>query len=332
MPGSAPLLAVTTRFPPDAGPEALVPPLLAGAERVYVLLDANRIANLPTLLEASGLEHGCLFQGELVEEAGRAAPWLVALHPGDRLLTQLLDRARKPGAGKPGAGKPGPHPYAHLTAEPGIYFHSAMPLAALRQHLRRFLRVQAQDGRAFFFRFWEPKVAEVYFPGLADRPALLHRWFYSREGHAIEAISVARLGEDGAPQLLRLTPEGLDPALVPQPGAFTLSEGDVARLQALRLREDAADLARRLADTFPETTTPLGAAGLAQFAETAMARMMQAGFRKKAHLMTLLSWELHFGPGFETRDPEGKLAAVMATPGPENERFAQVMARMEAFT
>lgn len=326
MPGSAPLLAVTTRFPPDAGPEALVPPLLAGAERVYVLLDANRIANLPTLLEASGLEHGCLFQGELVEEAGRAAPWLVALHPGDRLLTQLLDRASKPGA-----GKPGPHPYAHLTAEPGIYFHSAMPLAALRQHLRRFLRVQAQDGRAFFFRFWEPKVAEVYFPGLADRPALLHRWFYSREGHAIEAISVARLGEDGAPQLLRLTPEGLAPDLAPQPGAFTLSEGDVARLQALRLREDAAELARLLAETFPETATPLGAAGLAQFSETTMARMMQAGFRKKAHLMTLLSWELHFGPGFETRDPEGKLAALMAAPGPENERFAHLTARMEAF-
>lgn len=328
MPGSPPLArlaATTTSLPPEAGAEALIGPLVAGAEQVFALLDGNRIANLPTLLEASGLPHDCLFQGELMEEAGRAAPWLVALRPGDRLLTQLLSRGRKPG----------PHPYAFLGAEPGIFWHSTMPLAALRQHLRRFLRVQAQDGRVFFFRFWEPKVAEVYFPGLTERPALLHRWLFSREGHAIEAISVARLDEDGAPRLLRLVPEGLERRLAPEAGPFTLSEGDVARLQALRLREDAAELARLLQETFPEAAAPLiaagGAAGVTQFAETAMARMMQAGFRKKAHLMTLLSWELHFGPGFERRDPEGRLAALMASPGPENARFDQLLERMAAF-
>ena len=86
MPGSPPLArlaATTTSLPPEAGAEALIGPLMAGAEQVFALLDGNRIANLPTLLEASGK----LQPGAKIVAVQGAFKALTNMSPQDREAT-----------------------------------------------------------------------------------------------------------------------------------------------------------------------------------------------------------------------------------------------------
>lgn len=303
-----------------ATPETIAASLFAGTGRLIACLDANRIRNLPTVLAASGCDHLCLFTGALAEDAPEQAPWLVSLAITDRLTRHLLQSAE---------GR-AHHPFAYREAEAGIFLATDMPLQALRQHLRRFLRVRAQDQRYFFFRFWEPAVAEVYFTGLEDRPDLLRRWFASREGHAIDRIAITRPVEDRQ-SVTQLIPVDLGAATdEPQP-VFTLSPGDVTRLRQHRLHEDARDLAALLAQTFPDSAGQMAPADLSGITVREMTRMMQLGFLQKSNLFLLLAWELHYGPGFEQRDRQGILAQTMTAPLPENERMALLRDRMAAF-
>ncbi len=46
----------------------------------------------------------------------------------------------------------------------GILLRSTAPLAAVRQHLRRFLVVGTHDGGELYFRFYDPRVLSVFLP------------------------------------------------------------------------------------------------------------------------------------------------------------------------
>ena len=314
-----------TDLPPDSGPDGIAAAVFGGETRVFACLDANRIRNLPAMLEASELPHCCLFLGTLARDAGDAAPWLVELTPDHGLVRNLFTSAG------PDAVRGESHAFAFWEAEPGIFLKTSMTLDQLRQHLRRFLRVRSLDERLFFFRFWEPAAAGVYFTGLDDRPDLIRRWFVTREGHWLDEIITARQGEDG-PRLTRLRPVAMAEEGETQPGVFSLSEGDVHRLHNLRLTEDAGNLARLLRETFPDRLEDLDAAGLNAFTTREMGRMMSLGFRRKASLFMLLAWELHFGPGFERLDRSGTVAGLMseqaARQTPEAERISALEIRM----
>lgn len=64
----------------------------AGDWAAYALLDAAMVPNLPELLETSGLEHQCLFVGDLKDELGAVAPWVVRLDPEAALTRHLFTR------------------------------------------------------------------------------------------------------------------------------------------------------------------------------------------------------------------------------------------------
>jgi len=62
-----------------------VPPL-----QTYAILDAARVPNLPERLEASGLDHRCLFQGKAYDEMKDVAPWVVQLKEGNAFTRNLF--------------------------------------------------------------------------------------------------------------------------------------------------------------------------------------------------------------------------------------------------
>lgn len=62
----------------------------------YVLLDAAEGDGLTELLDGSGLDHVCLYQGAALYELGEVAPWLVRLEPGSSFARMLLTRGRSP--------------------------------------------------------------------------------------------------------------------------------------------------------------------------------------------------------------------------------------------
>lgn len=292
--------------------------ILQGADHVIACLDANRIGNLRMMMETAGLPHLCLFKGQLADEAAEAAPWLVRLHAGDKLLRQLLTTALPDRR----------NPFAFREAEAGIFIHTDMDLVDLQRHFRRFLRVATSDGRHFLFRFWEPSIAAVYFPGLNGRSQLIERWFTTREGGSIRQI-VAPLANAVPPEMIMLSPRDLPSEGALPRGQFKLTQGDVRRFQVMRMDRDIARLANRLVETFPQAAAQIDGAGIGEFVRQGVSRMMQFGFIKQSFLFTLLAWDLHYGPRFEARDPQGILARILTSPEPQAERFAQLKQRME---
>lgn len=129
-------------------PEPLVDFLTNGGSRVYALLDAARVFGLPEKLEASGLEHVCLYQ----DDAGLddVAPWLVSLQTDSSFCRSLFMAGDAPGC--------------LWSREAGIFVRTAMSLTSLRKHMRSFTRVRDETGRNRFFRFWDPRVIGRYVP------------------------------------------------------------------------------------------------------------------------------------------------------------------------
>lgn len=123
--------------------EALWP---AGAPRdatVWAVLDCARDERIFPALQASRLEYLSLYAGQLPETLKRAAPHMVELAPGYRFTRPLLEMG-----------------WGHSW---GIFIRTREPLN-LRHHLRKFLRVQDEDGRHLVFRYYDPRVLRAFLP------------------------------------------------------------------------------------------------------------------------------------------------------------------------
>lgn len=106
----------------------------------YAILDAAKVANLPELLEQSGLEHRCLFKNEAYEELKNVAPWVVRLEEGNRFTRFLFTKSDAA---------------QHLWgAKPGIFIRSDASLDELYRHLRKFTRIQDEQGKWHFLAYW----------------------------------------------------------------------------------------------------------------------------------------------------------------------------------
>lgn len=142
---------VVPQFPPEETasiPEAFAHLFDPAADdtqplKLFALLDAAQIPLLPDLLDQSGLPHECLFQGDALEDMAEVAPWIVQLLP-DQMFTRRLftDPSDDPG------GLWGSNAYVLAT--------SSAPLATVRKHFRKFLKVQDRSGKWFFLRFYDP--------------------------------------------------------------------------------------------------------------------------------------------------------------------------------
>lgn len=111
----------------------------------FALIDASTTPRLIDRLEASGLEHRCLFSGKALRELGHAAPWLVRLEPDNAFVFALLSRGGR------GAGL--------WDNKPGIFIRARVPMDALYSHFRHFTRLKDETDQWFFNRFWGPSVS-----------------------------------------------------------------------------------------------------------------------------------------------------------------------------
>jgi hypothetical protein len=132
---------------------------------VWAILDCARDPKIYLALLASRLEFRCLYSGKLPRELEMVAPQLVELHPGNRLTAQLLDE---------GWGNAW-----------GVLLRTPDPVN-LRHHLRKFLKVQDEDGRRLLFRYYDPRVLRVYLPTCT--PSELRQVFGPIEGWLVEGV------------------------------------------------------------------------------------------------------------------------------------------------
>jgi len=114
--------------------------------QAYWLLDGARDPAIFGLLRAGGLEYSCLYTGNLHPRLQAAAPYLVHLAANSLTTNRLL----RSGWGKSWG--------ILTTAAPDV------TLARQRLHFKKFLRVRTEDGRELAFRFYDPRVLNVYLP------------------------------------------------------------------------------------------------------------------------------------------------------------------------
>lgn len=171
---------------------------------LYGIVDGARDHRLHALATATS-EHACLFAGKLEPSLERAAPFLVRLDSGSRLLAAW----RSEGWGNAW----------------GILCISSASLGELRRHFRRFLQARLPDGRTVLFRFYDPRVFRAHLPACSTET--LAAWFACVDEFRVEA-------EDGAGvQPFRLSATGLNGS------AATGSGLDASQAEATSARQAA---------------------------------------------------------------------------------------------
>lgn len=117
----------------------------------YAILDAAKVTGLPELLEASELEHRCLFKGEAFDALKDVAPWVVKMEEASSFTRNVFTLSDASW---------------HMWAkEPGIYIRSRGTLNDIWAHFRKLTRVRDEQGNWFYFRFWEAGVSALFFGG-----------------------------------------------------------------------------------------------------------------------------------------------------------------------
>ena len=119
--------------------------------KFYAILDGARSEKIYPALKEYSVSHKCLFLshkllygGKLPHVLAMAAPYLVELRPGDLFTKWVVSR---------GWGN-----------NWGIFLASNSTFSILARHFRRFLMVKTEEGKKFYFRYYDPRVLRVYLP------------------------------------------------------------------------------------------------------------------------------------------------------------------------
>jgi hypothetical protein len=123
---------------------------------VFAVLDGASIPNLlDKLYGKQRPEFECLYSGEIKPDLAETAPYLVRLEQQSEFAAWVVGQ---------GWGK-------HW----GIFAPAPVDLGTMRGHLRRFLMVHDSNGKALYFRYYDPRVLRTYLP--TCNPDELERFF-----------------------------------------------------------------------------------------------------------------------------------------------------------
>jgi hypothetical protein len=111
---------------------------------LFALVDGARNPRVVKALGQSGLEHECLFAGRLEPALLAASPYIVKLALGDPACQRLIEES--------------------WGQAWGVFLAARTSLREVRRHLRTFLRVQTEDRKKLFFRYYDPRVLRVFLP------------------------------------------------------------------------------------------------------------------------------------------------------------------------
>ena len=135
--------------------------------KCYFILDANK----HKLLEPEGFHCRIenLFQGEFAEITKEIGPYLVEVipYPDYKTESELMGLFSDEGA----------MTRFNWHEELGIFIHSRYDFDTVLHHLRHFPVMKDENGKWFFFRFYDPKVLRNYLDVIATSPEKLNKFF-----------------------------------------------------------------------------------------------------------------------------------------------------------
>lgn len=280
------------------------------AGSVMALLDAARVPGLPARIENDQIEAYCLLDDEATGKLRDVAPYLLRLSADCSMFRDLTDD--------------GDAPSAMWPKQPGILLQADLDLAAVRQHLRQFMRIQT-EGRVLFFRFWEPPNAALYFTSIAQSDAR-YNWFFPRDAGFIDEIMIPDLNADG----LHIYRAGNSPHVRHwENDTFNMCQRNMNSLQTISTQDNVSHLVMLMVETFPALSdTPDKVFLLEHSIRRSVARSIQFGIRMRNNVFRIAAWDLHADGNFEEVDPGGELHRISIADLPEAEKMRKLIARL----
>lgn len=163
--------------------------------KCYFILDANKHKYLEPENFHCRIES--LFQGEFAEITKDIAPYLVEVipYPDDRSESELMGLFSDEEA----------MTRFNWHEELGIFIHSRYDFDTVLRHLRHFPVMKDENGKWFFFRFYDPKVLRNYLEVIATSPEKLNK-FFGYEKRIIHAFA-SGIGDNFHYYQLKALPE-----------------------------------------------------------------------------------------------------------------------------
>lgn len=287
----------------------------AGApSRVYLLVDASLRRDVAGLfdLDSIDLPATCLFDGEAAEKLAESAPWLVDMSLADVAQPGDLSFHRQFFA-------------RHWPVGTSLLIQTDAPLRALRQHLRRFVKLRLrEDGQWRFFRFWDPRVLRPFLETISDDPLRLRRMTMTDDGTPLHYV----FRDQDADLRVSPVPEALAQVQI-MPMALSFADFDpIARSRQAERRQRIAD---RIQADFATELEYRPRKAIEAAVDHATRHFGGYGFRDHAHLHFFSAWTVFYGPGFESRDPTGQLEDICRSQAPEADRFRAFRKRFDSF-
>ncbi len=156
------------------GDAAAVPPL-----KTYLVADVFHFPEWPHELDELTLRHQCLFSGNAEYQFSETAPFLIELDVENEFTRKLFTFVKDAHESM----------MIHHWHRPfGVFVRSRLGFEEVYSHLRRFTKLQDENGTWFFRRFWDTQHTYALLPLLISEVEIAGR-FYGRT----QDVSTARI-------------------------------------------------------------------------------------------------------------------------------------------
>ena len=207
--------------------------------KCYFILDANKHKLLEPESFHCRIEN--LFQGEFAEITKEIGPYLVEVipYPDYKAESELMGLFSDEGA----------MTRFNWHEELGIFIHSRYDFDTLLHHLRHFPVMKDENGKWFFFRFYDPKVLRNYLDVIATSPEKLNK-FFGYEKRIIHAFG-SGIGDSFYYYQIKALPE--DTRNIP----IILTDFEIKGFKDKKWLETREKMVGYILKTYPHVYSPL---------------------------------------------------------------------------
>lgn len=207
--------------------------------KCYFILDANKHKLLEPESFHCRIEN--LFQGEFAEITKEIGPYLVEVipYPDYKTESELMGLFSDEGA----------MTRFNWHDELGIFIHSRYDFDTVLHHLRHFPVMKDENGKWFFFRFYDPKVLRNYLDVIATSPEKLNK-FFGYEKRIIHAFG-SGIGDSFHYYQLKALPE--DTRNIP----IILTDFEIKGFKDKKWLETREKMVGYILKTYPHVYSPL---------------------------------------------------------------------------
>ena len=281
----------------------------------YLVVDATLRKEITGFFDLDSVDVPvkCLFTGDAAEELKEVAPYLIDLTLTNEILN---DKDRAPQFHRDFFEK-------HWDKGTGIVIRTTANMYELHHHLRKFTQYENEQGKRFFFRFWETNCSYDYFSQVTKMPERAKRFFQLREGNWIESF-VSYSEKMG--RLYTIEPQhqqlrAINITELP----FSLTPVEQQALMNGVLRPYALIIQHNVMTQYADYFANLEARELEERIMAIVVSMHAYGFHRLDYLQTLVEQGLFFGRDFVEKDYTGRLLNILTASDDEDEKYQRLV-------